>query len=93
MWMVRAGKGGEKVDEFLQDGVVAFNEPDVGELPPGITKEKLLALYALHSIGQKPGTRASWASQLLRLVNEVKVGDDVVTFDKRASARLGWTLA
>ncbi len=82
MWMVRAGKGGEKVDEFLQDGVVAFNEPNVGELPPGITKETLLALYAEHHAGQKAGSRASWASQLLRLVTEVKVGDDVVTFDR-----------
>lgn len=82
MWMVRAGKGGEKVDEFLQDGVVAFNEPDVGKVPPGMTKDALLKIYAVHHSGQKPGTRASWASQLLRLVTEVKVGDDVVTFDR-----------
>jgi len=46
MWMVRAGRGGNRVDDFVQQGVAGFLEdklPDVGDVK---SKDELLALYA-----------------------------------------------
>ena len=81
-WMVRAGGGGEDVEHFIQDGIVAFGDPELGPLPQSIKKEALLALYAQHFPNKKEGSRASWASQLMRFVSEIKVGEAVVTFDR-----------
>lgn len=82
MWMVRAGRGGENVDEFLREGIVGFGDGAIGALPSDVTKDSLLKLYARHYPLEKEGSRASWSSQLLRLRNEVKNGDDVITFDR-----------
>ncbi|HVY47640.1 MAG TPA: restriction endonuclease [Minicystis sp.] len=82
MWMVRAGRGGEHVDEYLQHGVVAFGDDRLGKLPSTVTKEELLRLYAEKYPEEKEGSRASWASQLLRFITELKVGDDVLCFDR-----------
>lgn len=82
MWMIRAGRGGENLDDFLQKGVVGFGGPKLGKLSPTTTKDDLLKLYATHYPEDKEGSRASWASQLTRFLGEVKVGDPVVTFDR-----------
>jgi restriction system protein len=82
MWMVRAGKGGENIDDFISREVVAFDDPLLGKLPPTVTKDGLLKLYAEKYPAAKEGSRASWASQLLRLITEVKVGDEVACSDR-----------
>jgi restriction system protein len=82
MWMIRAGRGGENIDDFLQKGVMGFGDPKLGKLSSTTTKEELLKLYATHYPEDKEGSRASWASQLTRFLSEVKVGDPVVTFDR-----------
>ncbi|MCU0659626.1 MAG: restriction endonuclease [Polyangiaceae bacterium] len=82
MWMVRAGKGGEKIDDFLSREVVAFDGSELGKLPVAISKEELLKLYAEKFPAEKEMSRASWASQLLRLLGEVKIGDDVLCADR-----------
>jgi predicted Mrr-cat superfamily restriction endonuclease len=46
MWMVRAGRGGENIDDFLSRGVVAFGDARLGKLAPSISKDDLLRLYA-----------------------------------------------
>lgn len=81
MWLVRSGRGGENLDDFLTLGIVAFNDTRIGKLSPAVTKEELLALYAKHYPEEKEGSRASWASQILRLISEVAIGDDVATWD------------
>jgi len=81
-WMVRAGADGKDVEEFIRDGIVAFGDPELGPLPQSIKKEELLHLYAQHYPAKKEGSRASWASQLMRLLSEIKIGDTVVTFDR-----------
>lgn len=82
MWMIRAGRGGENLDDFLQKGVIGFGDTKIGKLSPTTTKDDLLKLYATHYPEEKEGSRASWASQLARFVGDVKVGDPVVTFDR-----------
>ena len=82
MWMIRAGRGGENLDDFVQKGVMGFGDPKLGKLSPTTTKDELLKLYATYYPEDKEGSRASWASQLTRFLGEVKVGDPVVTFDR-----------
>ncbi len=81
MWMVRAGIGGDKVQDFHSKGLVAFGDERLGKVPDQITKQALLKLYAEKYPDEKEGSRASWASQLFRLLTEVQVGDAVVTYD------------
>jgi len=80
--MFRAGRGGEQIDAFFQHGIVAFGDDRLGRLSPNITKDDLVKLYATNYPEAKEGSRASWASQLLRLVTEIKIGDDVVCSDR-----------
>lgn len=79
MWMVRAN---EYVDAFLENGFVAFGGERLGKLSPQTTKEDLLKLYGEKYPEEKEASRASWASQLLRLMTEVKIGDDVTCADR-----------
>lgn len=81
MWMVRAGRGGENIDEFQSRGIVGFGDGFLGALPADTSKETLLARYAVAFPTEKEGTRAAWASQLFRFLSEVKEGDDVVCAD------------
>lgn len=82
MWMVRAGRGGEYIDDFMGRGVVAVGSEEIGTLTPTTTKEELLKRYADSYPDKKENTRLAWASQLLRFLTEVKVGDDVLCFDR-----------
>jgi len=82
MWMVRAGKGGEDADDFIEKKVVAFSDAGLGPVPADATKANLLKHRADGLPGEKEGTRAAWASQLLRFIVEVKVGDEVAFFDR-----------
>jgi restriction system protein len=82
MWMVRAGRGGESVDDFIKHGLVALGGARLGKLDPAIKKDELLKLYAEKYPEEKDGSRAVWASQLMRLVTEIKPNDEVVTFDR-----------
>lgn len=77
--MVRAN---EYVDAFLENGFVAFGGERLGKLSPQTTKEDLLKLYGEKYSEEKEASRASWASQLLRLMTEVKIGDDVTCADR-----------
>lgn len=81
MWMVRAGQGGDRAEDFLSKGVVALGDAELGALPLDITKQALLELYAKKYPEEKEGARAVWASQLVRLVHELQVGDAVITYD------------
>lgn len=82
-WMVRAGKAGELVDRFLATNMVAFGRPEIGPLPADVDKSLLLKLYsrAVPRVGEH--TRAAWASQLLRFIRDIHVGDVIVTSDAR----------
>jgi restriction system protein len=80
--MVRAGRGSENVEGFLTHGIVALGDTKLGRLPSAIKKEDLLRLYAEKYPDEKEGSRAVWASQFLRFLSEIKIGDTIVTFDR-----------
>lgn len=81
MWMVRAGRGGVMVEEFLLRGIVGITEDRLPELSLPVTKDALLKLYEQTFPEAKPNSRLSWASQLLRLLTEVAIGDEVIMGD------------
>jgi restriction system protein len=81
MWMVRAGRGGDRVDDFIQHGVAGFLSDKLPDISKVKSKDELLALFAEHYPKEKEGSRAAWASQLFRLLTEVKIGDPIVVGD------------
>lgn len=83
IWMVRAGSGAENVEEFKARGVVALADENLGQLAPSMKKEDILRLYAEKNPNSvKEGDRQIRASQFLRLLSEIKIGDTIVTFDR-----------
>lgn len=82
MWMIRAGSGSKNIEQFVEQKVVALGDLKLGALQSTISKEEMLKLYAKHYPDVAEATRATWASQLVRFVTELKIGDDVVTYDR-----------
>lgn len=80
MWMVR-GEGGTLYDEFREKGVAAIGWWELApHAKPGVTRKQLAALFAQVQPGHKQGTIISGASQVWRFVNEIEVGDHVLTY-------------
>ena len=80
MWMVRSDAG-KYFNEFQEVGCVAIGWNDLGDVKLNESKESVMARLAGLGGHTKPGTLQSWASQILRFLNEIKVGDSVVTYD------------
>lgn len=80
MWMVR-GEAGSLYDSFREHEVAAIGWSQlVFHAKPGIGRKELIALYQALEPQMKQGAVISGASQVWRFVNEVKVGDWVVTY-------------
>ena len=80
MWMVR-GEGGSLYDAFREHGVAAIGWYQLAEqAKPGVTRKQLIAIYQSAEPFAKPGTVVSGASQVWRFVNEIQIGDEVVTY-------------
>jgi restriction system protein len=90
--MVRAGRGGENVDEFLQKSVVALGWSKVGKLSPAPSKADLVARLAQAYPDEKEGTHGNWAGTLLRFAYELATGDNVLTYDPERRRYLMGTL-
>lgn len=84
MWIVRAGRGGEYLDEFLRDGVVGFSFDNGAALTPDATEEQVAtAIAQAHPTG-KEGSLKTWAAQTHRFIHKVKPSDLVATYDRDA---------
>jgi restriction system protein len=80
MWMVR-GAGGRLYDEFRERGIVAVGWGQLGQhAKPGVSRERLIELYHAAQPQAQSGTIISGASQIWRFVNEMKVGDRVISY-------------
>lgn len=80
MWMVRSDSG-RFYNDFQESGYVAIGWSEIDEVKPDEAKNKLITRLALINPHSKPGSVLSAASQILRFLNEIKVGDDVVTYE------------
>lgn len=80
MWMVR-GEGGRLYEDFRERGVAAIGWEQLAKVAkPAMSRKELLAFYEEAEPQTKHGTALSGASQVWRFINEVTVGDEVVTY-------------
>ncbi|MEI9948338.1 MAG: restriction endonuclease [Pseudomonadota bacterium] len=80
--MIRSGRGSEHVEAFLEHGIVAIGWPALGALLPATKKDDLLRQYATKYPQDREGRRLGAVSQILRFLNEIQIGDQVVTYDR-----------
>lgn len=78
--MVR-GEGGRRFEDFRKLGLVAIGWPDVGPIQPTDTKDAVTQRVVSAYKYEKHQSAQIVASQLIRFQNELKVGDEVVTYD------------
>lgn len=81
MWLVRAGRGAEFIDAFVEQGVVGLCFDDGSKLPGGVTKEQILDRVNAANPEEKKLANQMRAAQQARFVIEIQTGDSVVTYD------------
>ncbi|WP_313740622.1 restriction endonuclease [Pseudomonas sp.] len=80
MWMIR-GDGGRRYDDFRDRNLAAIGWMQLApKAKPGVSRKALIQMYKELQPGVKDGTAISGASQVFRFVNEINVGDTVVTY-------------
>lgn len=80
-WMVRAERDGRLFDAFKEKSAVAIGWNEVGDLSTVKTRKAIADLVASAWPETKPQSVAMVAGQLHRFVNEINVGDMVVTYN------------
>jgi hypothetical protein len=84
LWFVRAGKDGAFVDEFRADGVVAIGWREVGPLSADVSDDEIDALFSTHYPNSEENARSVWANQVRRYLREIRIGDEIATYDPRS---------
>lgn len=80
MWMVR-GDAGALYDEFREKGVAAIGWWQLApHATPGVSRKELIELHKKADPTLKQGSVIAGASQVWRFVNEVAIGDHVITY-------------
>jgi restriction system protein len=80
MWMVR-GNGGALYEDFREKSVAAIGWAKLApHAKPGVSRKNLTELYAKAEPGFKHGSVVASASQVWRFVNEIELGDHIVTY-------------
>jgi restriction system protein len=80
MWMIR-GEGGSLYDDFRDHKLAAIGWSQLAPVAkPGVSRSALIQFYKDAQPGIKDGSAISGASQVYRFVNEIKEGDNVVTY-------------
>lgn len=81
-WMVRAGKDGVHIDDFLDEGLVWLGiAPGLDKVPVDIDKQQLIRLIKAKYPRWKDGTVQVGASIFVRFCSELQVGDTVCTYN------------
>ncbi|MBL8309797.1 MAG: restriction endonuclease [Burkholderiales bacterium] len=81
MWMVRAGEGGVRVDEFRAGSVVAIGWEELGDMSSLHTREQFTKAVERAYPGTRRMQVAMSAGQAYRFAREIKKHDRVVTYD------------
>ena len=80
IWMVRAGRGAEYVDDFIENELVAIGFGTI-EVQSDTDKSIIEARLKEANPMASPGKIGVSASQLKRYYSEINVGDAVMTYD------------
>lgn len=81
-WMVRAGKEGVHIDDFLDEGLVWLGiAQGLDKVPSNIDKPQLIRLIKAKYPRWKEGSIQGAASTFVRYCNELQIGDAVCTYN------------
>ncbi|QDU88389.1 Restriction endonuclease [Pirellulimonas nuda] len=83
IWMVRAGKGAESVDDFIEGSFVAIDccTSEIGPIDASTEKSDIQQRLAHLRPSDNQAKIGVWASQIKRFLGEVAIGDAVTTYD------------
>jgi len=80
MWMVRAGRGSEHLEDFIENDCIAIGWNEIGNIRNIKNKEGVKELIRKKYDYKKGRIRTS-ASQLYKFVNKMNEGDYILTYD------------
>ena len=86
MWMVRAERGGVLFDDFMANKYVTVGWAGAGDASNAASRQILRERVAIGHPDLKPGEAASGGNVLWRFAHEIRVGDDILTYDPTARA-------
>jgi restriction system protein len=90
LWLVRAGRAGEREDFVLEHGLAAVGWDELPDLAPIHSKEDLEQLFRTTYPGDGPGRIANHVGQVWAFRDRMKEGDLVaLPLKKRAAIALG----
>lgn len=81
IWFVRAGVKAVHVDEFLTNGEVAIGWGKVGEIAAKTGDDEIQRRFRAAYPDKREGSVNVWLAQVKRFLREIRVGDEVVTYD------------
>lgn len=81
MWKITAGRGNAWVADFIGKNMVAIGWSEAGDFTKASSRSALIELFAETWPDQTPRQLHVGASQVWRFLQEVRVGDRVVTYD------------
>ncbi|MDX2212345.1 MAG: restriction endonuclease [Oculatellaceae cyanobacterium bins.114] len=82
IWFVRAGKESVYADDFIQSKIVAIGWSLLGNIDTNISKPELIKLYQQTYIDHPAGRVQVAVSQIIRFMQEIKIGHTVMTHDR-----------
>lgn len=82
IWFVRAGKESVYAEDFIQRKIVALGWAELGDIDTAISKARLIHLYQQTYPDVSEGQAQNAASQIIRFIQELKIGDAVMTYDR-----------
>jgi restriction system protein len=92
MWMVRAGEGGFRFEDFKAGSRVSIGWLELGNMTPLKSREDFSKAVASALPAAKKAQVVVSAGQTYRFVRELKVGDAVVTYDRSERVYLVGTI-
>jgi restriction system protein len=75
VWMVRAGRHGEREDFALQNGVAIIGWDDLPDLTHLKSREELEEVMRNTYVDKKPGAITNWVGQVWAFRDRIQVGD------------------
>ncbi len=81
MWMIRAGSGSAFINDFLEHSFVAIGWSQLGNFDTSMSKDELSRLTIETYPGSKKGRIAIFTGQVFRFLNDIQIGDRVVSYD------------
>lgn len=92
-WMVRAGEGGFRFEDFQSGSHVTIGWHEMGNLSTLTPRADFQKAAAAAYPNVSAGTLSSYAGQTFRFVREMKMGDNVVTYNPSERIYLLGTVA